>query len=83
MEKLFSNPRGWTGHLVKSWFRFWLTWAGLTAIIAYAIFQAADSGVRSAFGLSLFIVVMQFYMLYALRRLYFEAEGKARAVNAV
>jgi hypothetical protein len=83
MDTLFSNPRNWTGQMVKTWMRFWFMGLSLTAFIVYAVYSAASWGLRSGMAAALFVVLFQFYMLYALRRLYFQTEPGEGKTNAV
>ena len=78
---LFSDPRSWTGSMVKTWTRFWLIGALLALNVLLLVYAAAEDGIRSGLAASVFMISLQFYFLYALRRLYFDGAHKAGMTN--
>ena len=83
MPSLHSDPRGWAGSMVKTWPRLVLMATLHIAFIWFAVYMAADSGLRSGLIASLYIALMQVFLLYALRRLYFDGQSKGVGSNAV
>lgn len=65
---LFTDPRTWTKHAVGSWWRFALMATILSAWSVYAVFVAAESGVRTGVVMSLTPIMFQLFFLYALKR---------------
>lgn len=73
---LFTDPRSWTGSMVKTWTRFWLMGVLLALNVLLLVYAAAEGGFRTGLAASASIICLQFYFLYALRRLYFDgAQG--------
>ena len=80
---LISDPVAWSGSMVKSWWRYWFFSAFLTVAIAYVAYVTATDSWKAAVGIVVYLGAMQFYMLYALRRLYLKVAGtKGIAVAA-
>jgi hypothetical protein len=67
---LFRDPVRWTAAAVGTKARFTVMLCLMALLTGFAVFEASRSGVRSAAGVVLFIVWMQFLMLYALRAMY-------------
>lgn len=79
MPTLFKDPLRWTASAVGTRLRFALVLAGLSGLIGLVVFEAASSGMRSAAGMALFVIWMQFLLLYALRAVYLQAVAQGRA----
>lgn len=79
MKSIFSDPVQWTASVVGTRKRFALTLGLLSTLIGMAVFDAAESGFRSAVSISLFIVWMQFLLLFGMRALYLQVAGKSAA----
>ena len=78
---LFSDPRSWTGSMVKTWTRFWLMGVLLALNVLLLVYAAAEGGIRSGLAASVFMIGLQFYFLYALRRLYFDGSQRIGMTN--
>jgi hypothetical protein len=79
---LFADPVSWSGSMVKSWWRYWLFSAFLTIAIAYAVYESATDGWKAAGGIVIYLGGMQFFMLYAPRRLYLKLTEEDRISGA-
>lgn len=79
MKSIFSDPVQWTASAVGTRKRFALTFGLLSTLIGIAVFDAAESGLRSAVSISLFIVWMQFLLLFGMRALYLQVAGRNAA----
>jgi hypothetical protein len=80
---LFTNPREWAKGAVGSWWRLAFVTAGSIGFIIYAVYAAAEDGVRLGLGVAILPSMLQFYSLYALRRMYLQAIGAEVDKNAV
>jgi hypothetical protein len=83
IKMLFSNPREWAKSAVGSWWRFAFMAVGNTAFILYAVYIAAESGLRSGLSIVVMPVLFQLMFLYALRRIYRQAIGAEALKSAV
>jgi len=79
MKTLFNDPVHWAASAVASKTRFVLSGLALSALIGLALFQASQDGWRSAAGMALLLICLQFYLLYAMRSMYLRvlAQGSA------
>lgn len=75
MKSIFSDPIHWTAAAVGTKWRFALTLGLNSVVIGMALFEAADSGLSSAAGIAVFLVWMQFLLLFAMRALYLKGRG--------
>lgn len=75
MKSIFSDPVQWTASAVGTKTRFALTLGLLSMLIGMAVFDAAASGLRSAVALSLFVVWIQFLLLFGMRAMYLHVVG--------
>lgn len=67
---IFSNPVAWVASAVGTRFRF-LLHVGLQSLFTlYVVHQASTEGLRSTAALTLFLIWIQFLLLYALRATY-------------
>ena len=76
---IFSDPVQWTASAVGTKKRFALTLGLLSMLIGMAVFDAAEIGLRSALAISLFVVWMQFLLLFGMRAMYLHAIGSSAA----
>ena len=76
---IFSDPVQWTASAVGTKKRFALTLGLLSMLIGMAVFDAAESGLRSAVAISLFVVWMQFLLLFGMRAMYLHVVGNSAA----
>ena len=72
---LFTEPRKWTQRAVASWCRFGFIAAAEAAFIIYAVYVAAESGLRSGLAAAVMPIWFLFLILYALRRMHLQAMG--------
>lgn len=72
---LFENPREWTRSAVGSWWRFAFMAIGCVGLMIYAVYAAAESGLRSGLSVAALPIIFQLLFLYALRRMYLQAIG--------
>ena len=77
MKTLFNDPLHWSAHAVGTKPRFVLIVLVNTLLTGFAFYEAAADGLRSVAGLALFIIWMQFLLLYAMRALYLRVVGQS------
>ncbi len=82
MKTLFSDPIHWTASAVGTKARFILVFVLLAGLTGFVVFEAANSGIRSAAGLALLMVWTQFMLLYAMRSMYLRLVGQSAAKRA-
>lgn len=73
MSTLFRDPMKWVASAVGTKLRFAVTLAALALLVGIAVCDASQFGLRSAAGIALFIVWMQFLLLFGLRAMYLQA----------
>ncbi len=65
---LFEDPKEWTRSAVGSWWRFAFMAIGNIGLMFYALYVAAESGLRSGIFVAALPMMFQLLFLYALRR---------------
>lgn len=72
MRTLFSDPLHWTASAVGTKARFTLMLTMQSLLIGLAVLDASYGGVLSAASVALFVIWMQFLLLYAMRAMYLQ-----------
>ncbi|RZL31545.1 MAG: hypothetical protein EOP35_21795 [Rubrivivax sp.] len=81
MKSVFSDPVQWAASAVGTKARFAVTLAMLALLVALAVFDASESGIRSAAAISLFLVWVQFLLLFGLRAVYLKTADRSGGNN--
>jgi hypothetical protein len=79
---LFDDPVEWSGQIVQSPIRLISYGVIFAATIAMVVYMASEGGWKSAIGLGVFLVLNQFLILYAMRRMYVKLISQAQPFGA-